>query len=248
MSSKPFILLVPGSFAPPTIYDKTIAHLRAQGYQAVALRLPSTVKRMPLEPASMTEDADVIRRAAETVISQGKEVAMLISEQVVCHSYGGTPTSQGLAGVKVKRVIYLSAIVPKVGQNQISALGMPGDALPMEAVGGYMHIDPVGMAFVACNDLPWDLAYENVLNFSHHSGPSFLEKVTQVAYKDVPVSYILCEDDLIVNPEAQKGFIKVIEEESGRKVDVVGLKAGHCPNWSMPEKLGDVIVAEAEKA
>tara|TARA_R110002003_G_scaffold589_15_gene20669 strand:+ start:1735 stop:2067 length:333 start_codon:yes stop_codon:yes gene_type:complete len=109
-----------------------------------------------------------------------------------------------------------------------------------------MHVDAVGMASAACNDLPWEQGYENVLNFAHHSAESFLGKVTQVAYTDVPVSYLLCEDDLIVSPEKQRGFIQVLEE-GGRKVDVVSLKAGHCPNWSMPEELGDVIAAEAER-
>jgi pimeloyl-ACP methyl ester carboxylesterase len=119
MSTKPTILFVPGSFAPPTIYKVTIEHLRNAGFPAVALQLPTTVKRMPLPPASMSDDADMIRRAAETVIGQGKEVV------VVCHSYGGTPTTQALAGLKIKRLVYLSAIVPKMGQSNVD--GMDGD-------------------------------------------------------------------------------------------------------------------------
>ena len=73
----------------------------------------------------MKDDADVIKRAAETLIAQGKEVV------VVCHSYGGTPTTQALVGVDVKRVVYLTAIVPRVGQNQCQAMNME---LPMETV------------------------------------------------------------------------------------------------------------------
>ncbi|KAH7076533.1 Alpha/beta hydrolase fold-1 [Paraphoma chrysanthemicola] len=241
MTTKPTILFVPGSFCPPTAYTATIAHLRSLGYPAVALRLPSTTKRMPLEPAMMSEDADVIKRAAETVIAQGKEVV------VVCHSYGGTPTSQGLAGVKVKRIVYLSAIVPRVGESQIKAYS-GGEELTMEDIGGYMHIDPVAMAFAVCNDLPWEIGYEHTLDLQHHSAASFLEAVTEVGYKDVPVTYLFCEDDLVVSPELQKGYIKVLEEESGNKVQIVNLKAGHCPNWSIPEKLGDIIAAEAERA
>jgi len=126
--TKPTILFVPGSFAPPSIYASTISHLRTLGFPAVALRLPSTVKRMPLEPASMKDDADVIKRAAETLIAQGKEVV------VVCHSYGGTPTTQALVGVDVKRIVYLTAIVPRVGENQCQAMNMEGGELPMETV------------------------------------------------------------------------------------------------------------------
>lgn len=73
---KPIILFVPGSFAPPSIYKTTIDRLRNLSFPAVALQLPSTLKRMPLEPASMMDDADVIRRAVETVLGQGKEVVV----------------------------------------------------------------------------------------------------------------------------------------------------------------------------
>jgi hypothetical protein len=104
------------------------------------------------------------------------------------------------------------------------------------------------MAGAVANDMPWELAYENVLQFPHHSAASFLESVTQVAYTDLAVSYILCKKDLVVSPELQSGFIKVIEEASEKKVDVVELDCGHCPNWSMPEKLAEAIIGEAERS
>lgn len=73
---------------------------------------------MPLPPASMLDDADVIKRSVEAVTATGKEVV------VVCHSYGGTPTTQALAGIKggVKRVVYLAAIVPRVGESNNDAM------------------------------------------------------------------------------------------------------------------------------
>jgi alpha-beta hydrolase superfamily lysophospholipase len=126
-STNPTILVVPGSFAPPTIYKEIITHLRALNFPAVALELPSTMKRMPLEPATMKDDADVIRRAAETLLAQGKEVVVL------CHSYGGTPTSEALVKLKVKRIVYLAAIVPKVGEHQCMAFSGE-EKLPMETV------------------------------------------------------------------------------------------------------------------
>jgi len=89
-----------------------------------------------------------------------------------------------------------------------------------------MHTEPLSSASYVCNELPWDLAYSNALNFAHHSGPSFLESVSQVAYASgVPVSYIVCEKDLVVRPEVQRGFVKVLEE-AGRGVSVVSLESG----------------------
>jgi hypothetical protein len=107
-----------------------------------------------------------------------------------------------------------------------------------------MHIDPIYMAGAVCNDLPWDVAYEHALNFAHHSSASFLDAVDRVAYKDVPVSYIVCEKDLIIQPEVQRKYVDVLKEE-GRKVEVVSVESGHCPMWSMVEKLVEVVIGEA---
>lgn len=98
-----------------------------------------------------------------------------------------------------------------------------------------------------CSDLPLDLAYESALNFQHHSAASFKEAVTQVGYKDIPVSYLFCEDDLVVSPDMQRKFIGVIEEAKGKSISVVNLKAGHAPNFSIPEELARVVVEEAER-
>jgi hypothetical protein len=76
MANKPTILIVPGSFAPTTSYKEFVDILRSKGYPALAVQLPSTQKRMPLQPATMKDDADVIKRAAEMLISLGKEVVV----------------------------------------------------------------------------------------------------------------------------------------------------------------------------
>ncbi|KAF1840403.1 alpha/beta-hydrolase [Cucurbitaria berberidis CBS 394.84] len=238
--ANPTILIVPGSFAGPGIYDNIVTLLRKQGYPAFAVQLPSTQKRMPLEPAGMQEDASVIRRAAEALLALGREIIVL------CHSYGGTPATEGLAGLAVKRIIYLTAIAPKVGQNHVEAMALPEGFLP-ESTGGYMHMDAVQMAGAIRNDLPYEEAYPFALQLPYHSAISFQEPITQAAYKTIPVSYIVCERDMIINPDTQRRFIKTIEEESGREVDVFGLDSGHCPNWSQPEKLVEIIVTNADK-
>ncbi|CAO2657028.1 Nn.00g058310.m01.CDS01 [Neocucurbitaria sp. VM-36] len=236
--AKPTILIVPGSFAPPTIYSDVVSLLQKQGYPALALQLPSTQKRMPLEPATMQDDANDIRQAVTTLLSLGREVIVL------CHSYGGTPTTEALAGLDVKRIIYLTAAVPKVGQTHIDAMETGEAAMP-ESTGGYMHISALAMTGAIADDLPWEQAYPLALQLSHHSAISFRGAVTQVAYESIPVSYVVCEKDFIIPPETQRRFIKMAEEGSGRKVDVKSLDCGHCPNWTMPEKLVEVVVGIA---
>ena len=74
-----------------------------------------------------------------------------------------------------------------------------------------------------------------------HSNLSFTSKATHSGWKNAPVSWILCEQDFIIAPDVQKGYIKRIEEESGRKVDLYTLATGHAPNATAPEQLAEVL-------
>lgn len=109
-----------------------------------------------------------------------------------------------------------------------------------------MHMDPVIMAPLVCNDLPYAQAYEHALELPHHSAVSFQGAATQASYETIPVTYVLCERDVVINPETQQRFIDTIEEVSGEKVDVKRIDAGHCPNWSKPDELVGLIVSAAE--
>lgn len=75
-----------------------------------------------------------------------------------------------------------------------------------------------------------------------HSVVSYAGPLTYPAWKDVAVSYFFCENDLIIPPEGQQGGIDLIERESGQKVDVHRLKAGHVPQAQFPGLIPQIIV------
>lgn len=130
--SKPTIVLVPGSFSAYGVYSPFLALLRAQGFTALAIQLPSTQKRHPLPPATLQDDATHVRGVVEKLIAEkeGTEVV------VFAHSYGGSVVTEALAGLEggVKRLVFLSATVPRVGENQISAMKLREGMLPEEIV------------------------------------------------------------------------------------------------------------------
>lgn len=147
--AKPTILLVPGSFSSRGMYKNTVDKLRSQGYPALAIDLPSAQKRYPLEPATLQDDAGHIRAVTDALIAEGNELV------VVCHSYGGTPTSEGLAGLGkhegklggVKRIIYLTAVIPRVGEDYMKALDI-ATAMPEGAM-----VSTVGENQMRLNDM-----------------------------------------------------------------------------------------------
>lgn len=112
-----------------------------------------------------------------------------------------------------------------------------------------MYHDPIERSAAICfSDIPKEQGEAWLRKFSRHSSVSFMGELTYAGYKDVPVSYMLCEKDLCIPPKNQKKGIELIEEVSGRKVDVTSINAGHIPNESQPQVVIDWIVGAAKKA
>lgn len=80
-----------------------------------------------------------------------------------------------------------------------------------------------------------------------HSSMSFRDPLTYAGFKDVPVSYLLCEDDRAISPQCQRAGIEMIEKESGNKVDVTSIRGDHVAPLSSQNEVVDWIVGVAER-
>lgn len=109
------------------------------------------------------------------------------------------------------------------------------------------HEDHATTAKYVFNHLSPEEGLELAKQFLQHSAVSFANELTYAGYKDVPVSYLFCEEDLCVPPTAQQKGIDAIEKASGRKVDVTRIKSDHCPNVSHPQEVIDWFVGMVEK-
>lgn len=81
-----------------------------------------------------------------------------------------------------------------------------------------------------------------------HSSLSFAGELTNAGYKDIPVSYLLCERDLCITAPMQRAGIELIENVSGKKVDITSIDAGHCPMASQEEKVTAWVLDVVRKA
>lgn len=112
-----------------------------------------------------------------------------------------------------------------------------------------MYHDPISKSAEICfSDIPQEEGEAWMRKFPKHSAPSFMGELTYPGYKDVPVSYLLCEEDLCIPPRNQQVGIDLIEKESGAKVDVTSLKAGHIPNERQPQVIADWILSVVRKS
>ena len=107
--------------------------------------------------------------------------------------------------------------------------------------------DHAASAAIAFSDLPPEEGAAWVAKFPQHSAISFGNELTHAGYKDIPVSYLLCERDKCITPDVQKAGVEMIEKESGRKVDVTTIQGDHCPMVQHPDEVADWILKVAAK-
>lgn len=125
------VVVIPGSFAPPSMYDSLVESLSRSGIQSEVVDIPSVGRRQDKAPATMIDDVKEIVSVVERLLEQDREVAILT------HSYGGVPGTQSLEKLSCKarqaegkkggvgKIIYMSAVVLPVGGSVLALLEAP---------------------------------------------------------------------------------------------------------------------------
>jgi pimeloyl-ACP methyl ester carboxylesterase len=151
------------------------------------------------------------------------------------HSYGGVVVSQASVGAgNIERLVYLAAFMLDDGASAMSTVGgeLPAD-LEYLPVGE----NPIEMFY---GDVPADLARDAVSRLLPHSARAPQDRQVGAGWRDIPSTYVLCEQDRAVPPALQ-------EEMARRADDVWRLNASHSPFLSMPAELA-VLLADIASA
>ncbi|MEU0050036.1 alpha/beta hydrolase [Streptomyces sp. NPDC006184] len=227
---RPSFLLVHGAWHRSECWDLLRKALAADGWTARTVDLPSAgPQRTPA--AGMYDDADAIaghlRQADGPVI-------------VVGHSYGGLPVTQAAAGLPAAaHLVYLAAYLPEEGESLLSVHGHGGDAAEdLRGTAPVVFDDPRTALF---GDLPDGQAEDAVSRLVTQSLRSFQQRVTRAAWRTVPSTYVLCEDDRALPPALQ-------ERMSTRATQVERLNTGHSPFLSAPTELAALLGRIGSKA
>lgn len=105
-----------------------------------------------------------------------------------------------------------------------------------------MKHDPLEPIVAQCfNLVPYEVGLKWAKRFGRHSAVSFGGKLSYQGYKDVPVSYMFCEQELCVTPAMQQAGIDSIERASGREVDVYKYPLDHIPYFSGVDSVVDAV-------
>lgn len=138
------VVIVPGSFCPPALYDNLVAETKSRGQDAVVVSLPS-VGHTRKPPPNLSDDAAAIVAVAEPLIEAGRRVV------IICHSYGGIPTTQSMEKLSkkarqstgkaggVEDVIYLTSVIIAVGTSNYALWEDVIKSIAVDDVSQHLH-------------------------------------------------------------------------------------------------------------
>lgn len=251
MSSKDVaFVLVPGGFCPGSLYHKTTSKLRALGYDAHEIDLP-TVGKPDKPSASMYDDASHVRSVVEQFADQGKSVV------VAGNSYGGVVITEATQAITVAEreklgkpgglvhLVYLASLLPEVGMN---TLEIAGPAVPVDITDvDFLDPPPPEAAAALVASLPEEerRRYESQLRCQ--STKSMKDKVTCPGYLHVPVTFVISENDKIVQPTTQHSNIDAFIAKGVSHIKKVSLQADHCSMITNPDEVVTILLEAAGK-
>ncbi|KAH6709273.1 Alpha/beta hydrolase fold-1 [Leptodontidium sp. MPI-SDFR-AT-0119] len=241
--SKPTIVFCHGAWHTPSFFDKVIAILEPLGYKCVTFSFPGTGNVPPVK--SLDEDIEAVRAVVLKEVDVGADVV------VSAHSWGGVPTCSALDGLSkaereregkpggvVKLAFVTSFILPE--ETSIAdALGGPLDVWIPDADENLKFPDEVNKE-VFYHDLPSDEADEWASKIRVQSLATFMTKTKSAAWKKIPTSYMICENDRPIPLALQESMIATVKEQGG-EIETERLFVSHSPHLAMPEKVAGFL-------
>jgi pimeloyl-ACP methyl ester carboxylesterase len=217
------ICLVHGSTQNSSCWDLLIPELDRLGHSTVRPDLPTD------EPeASGTFYAEVIAKSIPDSVNNAV---------VVAHSVSGLFLPLVAARRPIKRLIFLTALIPELGRSFIDQVQADKSMLNPDWIG----VDPtkddnsaLRFLFHDCSPeiLNWALSTRSLMNARR----ALSEPCPLDSWPDVPSSYILCTEDRVFEPE---WFRRAAKDRLG--TNAIELAAGHCPQISQPISLAKLI-------
>ncbi|KAJ5091386.1 alpha/beta-hydrolase [Penicillium alfredii] len=228
-TEKPIILFIPGAWHQGGIFEPVANILRAQGYQAEPITLPSVGG---LTSTNAYDDAEhICKTHLNDLVAQGKEVIL------VMHSYGGIPGTESVKGLARKDIAAQGEKVESsasyINRRSWSPLAQVSSHFSQ---GDKMYPKDPREKFY--NDLDDETASKYLAAIVHHAPETMRTPLTYEAYCDVPTNYILCTRDAGFPLFAQQKIAAIPGEGVVRTYSV---DAGHFAMLSQPQAVADVI-------
>jgi pimeloyl-ACP methyl ester carboxylesterase len=201
-----------------------VAELEQRGHWTV---VPTLAANEP--EASATQYADQI---VQMLPEDASDVV------VVAHSASGLFLPLVPARRKVRYLVFLAAVIPKIGASLIDQFRAEPEMMNPDWVGkDPMASDEIAMRFLFHDCAPeiarWALTTRRLM----HAHRAYTEVCPLDRWPNVASAYIVCANDRTVTPAWMKSAAR-----ERLDVDPIELPAGHCPHVSRPAELAEALV------
>ncbi len=221
------IMLVHGAWADGSCWSKVILLLQSKGYKVTAAQIPLT---------SLEDDIAVTRR----LLSACPNPTVLVG-----HSYGGAViTGAATETPQVKALVYITAFGLDEGESldSLAEQGPPsaGSAAVEPDQSGFLWINREKFHKAFAADVTNDEAAVMAAVQRPLSVQSFADPEKSVAWKTIPSWYLVCTEDQMIPPDAQKQLAQRM------RATVRSVPSSHAPFMSQPQEVADIIALAAE--
>jgi pimeloyl-ACP methyl ester carboxylesterase len=216
--------LVHGSTQSAAGWDRLVAELERRGHRTI---VPTLAANEP--EASATRYADQIVRMLP---EDASDVV------VVAHSASGLFLPLVPAHRKVRYLVFLAAVIPKIGASLLDQFRAEPDMMSPDWVGkDPTASDEIAMRFLFHDCTPeiarWALTTRRLM----YARGAYTEVCPLDRWPDVGSAYIVCANDRTITPAWAKSAAR---ERLG--VAPIELPGGHCPHVSRPAELAEALV------
>jgi pimeloyl-ACP methyl ester carboxylesterase len=229
------IILVPGGFTGAWMWADVVALLEREGIEALAVELPTIGEGAA--GADFYADAASVRELLDR----------LAPPVVLCgHSYGGAVITRAACGPHpaVRELVYLTAAIPDAGDSMVSLMSAAAGREPdAEEEGvtvrddGLAVLDREAARRALFNDCAPERAEEGLAKLRPMSLAGADQPVGEAAWRQLPSVAVRGSEDRMPDAVAA-GFLE-------RAVRVAELPTGHCPNWSRPDLVAELLAERA---
>lgn len=222
-------VLVHGGFIGGWYWNDVAALLEQQGHRVRVVEQMPSAGTDAATLGDLQADAACVRQVIDEV---GQPVVL------VGHSYGGMVTTEFADHPSVAHTVYVSAFWPQRGQAVTDFLDVLPDWLTARDDGTVAVTDDLEVARQAlCADVEPHRAEQDLRRLVPQSLSSLGSPSTAPA-RAHPTTYVICEQDRAIPPEAQEQMASAADH-------VERLPSSHQPMVAMPERLAELLARVA---